>query len=248
MGNWLRASEYHERAQAVQQIIGNPQGQAVCFDNLGILKMYLGKHEEALQILNQGLSIRTRLGDNWGTAQSHVNLAHLALVQSDREQATAHAKTAQTLSDRIGSGETQTHARWILALIQADTGRLQEARQTVTEALEMARASGLLEREIECLRVLGILQTRSGSFEEAEISLRCSVDLAKEQNNPYLQGQALYELGRLYQQVYRHNNSHPEIWSSKALRNLGEATSIFETLGATYDLKLVRDTTNQVQA
>jgi hypothetical protein len=37
IGNWLNSAEYHERAQVIHQIIGNPQGQAVSYDNLGIL-------------------------------------------------------------------------------------------------------------------------------------------------------------------------------------------------------------------
>jgi class 3 adenylate cyclase/tetratricopeptide (TPR) repeat protein len=248
MGNWLSAAEYHERAQAVHQIIGNPQGQAVSFDNLGILKMYQGKHEEALHDLNRGLSIRKRLGDSWGIAQSHTNLAHLALIKSDLEEAAAQVQIALTMSEDIGSVEIQSFARWILAFIQAETNQLQAALQTINEALDMARSAGLLEREIECLRVLGVVQTRNKIFDEAEVSLRRSAELTITQNHPYLQGQALYELGRLYLQVYRENKSDSVAWRAKALENLGEAANVFDTLGATYDLALVRETTNQVQA
>ena len=247
MGKWLRASEYHERAQAVQQIIGNPQGQAVCFDNLGILNMYLGKHEEALQDLNQGLSIRTRLGDNWGIAQSRVNLAHLALVQSDFEQAATHAKTALSLSESLGSAEIQTHARWIVALVQADTGQLQDALLTAGEALEMAQSAAFLEKEIECLRVLGVIQARSQRFDEAETTLRRSVELAIAQNHPYLQGQALYELGRLYLSWSQMDHSGADEWRSKALATLSEAVSLFESLGAAHDLKLATEVMSQIE-
>ncbi len=246
MGKWLNAAEYHERAQAVHQIIGNPQGQAVSFDNLGILNMYLGKHEEALQDLGRGLSIRKRLGESWGIAQSHVNLAHLALIQSDLKEAVARVQIALTMAEEIGSVEIQSFARWVLALIQTETDQLQAAQQSAEEALEMARSAGLLEREIECLRVLGVVQTRSKKFDEAELSLRQSVELAIDQNHPYLQGQALYELGRLYLTLSQMDEPAANEWQAKARASQSEAANLFQSLGAAHDLQLTEEIISQI--
>jgi tetratricopeptide (TPR) repeat protein len=246
MGNWLNAAEYHERAQAVHQIIGNPQGQAVSFDNLGILNMYLGKHEEARQDLSRGLSLRKRLGDSWGIAQSHTNLAHLALIQADLEEAAAQTQEALTMAEDIGSVEIRSFASWVLALIQAETDQLGPARQTVEEALDMAQSAGLLEREIECWRVLGVVQTRRREFDQAEASLRRSVELAIAQNHPYLQGQALCELGRLYLTLSQTDEPAAKERQAEARARLRAAANLFQSLGAVHDLQLTEEMINQI--
>ena len=209
--------------------------------------MYLGQHEAARQELNKGLAIRRRLGDSWGTAQSLANLAHLALIQPDFDEAATQVKTALTLADQIGSAEIQIEARWIQALIQAETGQLEQGLQTVRKALEMAQTTGLLKKESDCLKVLGVLQTQHGQFDEAEVSLLRSVEFAQKQNDPYRQGQAIYALARLYQHMYQKSDPASEEWRSKALANLGEAARLFQIVGAAHYLKLAQLALGQIQ-
>ena len=118
---------------------------------------------------------------------------------------------------------------------------------TAGEALEMAQSAAFLEKEIECLRVLGVIQARSQRFDEAETTLRRSVELAIAQNHPYLQGQALYELGRLYLSWSQMDHSGADEWRSKALATLSEAVSLFESLGAAHDLKLATEVKGQIE-
>ena len=218
-------------------------------DELGQTIYSPTREEEILarvQELNKGLSIRDRLGDSWGIAQSQVNLAHLALIQSNFELATVHVEAALSMSDAIGSAEIQSQSRWILSMIKAENGQLDEALQIVNEALQMAQSAGLLKRETECLRVLGALQTRVGNYLEGEASLRQSFNLATKQNMPYLQAQVLYELGQLYLRLYQTSDPVSEEWQSEALTNLNQAAKLFKTLGAAYDLEVTQKAINQV--
>jgi class 3 adenylate cyclase/tetratricopeptide (TPR) repeat protein len=240
LGNWLRAVECHEQAQAVQQIIGNPEGLAVSLDNLGLLHMSMGHHTQAGQDLAQGLALRTRLGDMWGMAQSHSNLAYLALVEGHLDTANQHVSQALPLADKIGSAEIRAQARWVLALVQAEQAQWPAALETATQALEIARSAGLQEKEIECLRVLGTLHTHQGQFDQAEPLLRRSQELAVAQNDPYLQGQALFELGRLYRQQSAAHPVEAEAWQTKAAAALRQAAALFQALGAAHDLNLAR--------
>ena len=50
----------------------------------------------------------------------------------------------------------------------------------------------------------------------------------------------MYELGCLYQRVVQKNDPASEEWRSKAVANLDEAVSLFETLGAAHDLQLAQ--------
>ncbi len=249
LGNWSRATEYYERAFAVQQIIGSPEAQAVSFDNLGLLHMAMGQHDAARRELEAGLSIRQRLGETWGTAQSHVNLAHLALVQFRFEEAAKHAEAAMSLSDAINSAEIQVPANWCLAMIQAERGELEAGLQTAEHALELAQTAQFMEGETDCRRVLGILHARAGQPAQAETHLQDSLELCRKQNARYRQGLALLELGRVLQDRIRAdqplNNNR---WQAKALAVLGEASGLFRSLGAAYDLRMAQVTLEQIES
>jgi tetratricopeptide (TPR) repeat protein len=247
LGNWPRAVDYHQQACALHEKMGFLEGEARSLDNLGILHMIMGQHDTARQEMEASLSIRRRLGDSYGLAQSHASLANLALVQGDVAEAVKQADTARCLADSIKSQEVQIYARWILALAQAEPDKLPSALALAQQALQMAQGAGLMEQQVDCLRALGVLRARSDLYAEAEKDLLTALDLAKKQNDPYRQGQALLELGCLYQSLAQTDHSAPVKWRAKALSTLTGAAEQFERLGAAYDLRQAQLALNQIQ-
>jgi hypothetical protein len=74
----------------------------------------------------------------------------------------------------------------------------------------------------------------------AESLLRESVDLCVQRNDPYRQGLALLELGRVYQRLAHASNLAQVEWQTRAVATLEEAAEKFESLGAAYDLEMTR--------
>lgn len=221
----------YQQANAIQQVIGDIEGQGLSTDNLRLLHMNMGKHELARQELESGLSIRQRLGDAWGTALSHVNLAHLALIQARFDDVARHAQAALAVAGNLNSAEIQVPAFWCLAMVHAERGELQAGVESARQALEMAQAARLMEGETDAQRILGILHTRVGKYSQAESALQCSYQLAVKQGGRYRQGLARYELGRLYQQ---------QAQADRAAACFEEAVNLFAALGAIYDLGLAQ--------
>ena len=108
------------------------------------------------------------------------------------------------------------------------------------QALKMAQEAKLLAEEANCYRTLGILSGHAGRYAEAETYLRDSIVLSARQNDPYRQGLALLELGRLYLSLIQANDSADTSWPARASSTLAEAAEKFEGLGAEYDLQLVQ--------
>jgi class 3 adenylate cyclase/Flp pilus assembly protein TadD len=239
LGDWLKAVEYYEQAHTLQESIGDRQNQTTNVINLATMHMQLGRHEAAGQALETGLSIARQLGDTWGTAVCHVNMAELALIQPDLELATRHAEEALALADGIGSSEIQVQARCCLALASAGD-KLETSLDVADQALKMAQEAKLLAEEANCYRALGILSGQAGRHAEAETYLRDSVDLSANQNDPYRQGLALLELGRLYLALARADDCSDTSWPDRASSTLAEAAEKFDSLGAAYDLQLVQ--------
>jgi tetratricopeptide (TPR) repeat protein len=140
------------------------------------------------------------------------------------------------------AGEDEAiQVRWLLALVRAETGDLQQGLDYATHALQMARAAGVSEQESECLRVLGHIHSASGAYTEAETLLRTSIDLCRQRNDPYQQGLALLELGRLYQRLLEADKRTEREWYTLALTALNGAIKLFASLGANYDRVLAQE-------
>jgi tetratricopeptide (TPR) repeat protein len=239
--------EYYGQAQVIQRSIGDIEGQARSLDNLGILHLIMGEHETARQEIAAGLSLRQRLGDRFGIAQSEASLAELALIQGRCDEALTHAERALSLADAIESPEIQVYARWVLALAQAEQGQLDPGLALAQEALEVARTAGFVEGEVDCLRVGGMIQFRTDRCEQAETMLQNSIELAQEQNDPYRQGLALIELGRIYQAQANSDQPGRLGWRAKAVVVLNQAGELFNSLGAAYQLHQAQTALGQLQ-
>jgi tetratricopeptide (TPR) repeat protein len=199
--------------------------------------MQLGKHEVAWQDLERGLAITRQLGDTWGTAVCLVNMAELALIQSDFDLAERQAEEALGLADEIGSLEIQVQVRCCLALALAGP-ELETSLGLAGQALELAQAAKLQVEEANCYRTLGILAGRAGRYDQAETCLREAVELSARQNDPYRQALALLELGRLYLALVQADDAPDTTMTAQAASSLAEAAEIFEDLGAEHNLQL----------
>ncbi len=71
--------------------------------------------------------------------------------------------------------------------------------------------------------------------------------LSQTQNDPYRQGLALLELGRLYLILTQADQSLNGNCKTKALTMLNEAADKFESLGAAYDFHLTQTVLSQIQ-
>jgi tetratricopeptide (TPR) repeat protein len=239
-GNWLEAVESFERSHALRREIGYLPGQALNLTNLGLLRMAMGNHAQAQQDLEASLGISRRLGDDYGIVRAKIGLGHLAVIQANFEAAASHMDVACGLLSAAGEDEA-IQIRWLLALIRAETGDPQQGLEYATHALQMARAAGLSEQESECLRVLGHIHSAAGAYAEAETHLRDSIDLCRQRNDPYQQGLALLELGRLYQRQIETDKRGDKDWGTLAHTALNGAVKLFKSLGANYDQGLAQE-------
>ena len=72
-----KAKEYIEKALPVKIQIGDKQGEASSYNNLGTVFQCLGEYDKAKEYLEKALAIRMQIGDEDGEANSYGNLATL---------------------------------------------------------------------------------------------------------------------------------------------------------------------------
>ena len=74
LGEYEKAKEYLEKALAIKIQIGDKNGEASSYGNLGTVFQSLGEYEKAKEYLEKALAITIQIGDKNGEASSYGNL------------------------------------------------------------------------------------------------------------------------------------------------------------------------------
>ncbi len=237
-GNWNQAIQYWSRGLAVQLEIGDKHNIALGRLNLGQLHLQMGNFDQAENETLAALGIARQANDSYSLALAYAMLGQHALLQKQAQLAQDYALEAIALADQIGGQITAIEGRWVKALAQAELGDVSAGLATVNQALEMAKTSGLVSEEANCLRVTGILLAQSGKIVAAETNLRESLELCRQTDDPHRHGLALLELGQLYQMASRFDEEGAAEQYHRSLAAIKEALTIFSALGAAHDQQL----------
>ncbi|MCO5245496.1 MAG: tetratricopeptide repeat protein [Anaerolineae bacterium] len=240
LGHWGVAAKYYHQASKMQEKLGDLEHQACSLDNLGALRTAMGEFLTARQDLEQSKEIRARLGDSLGLAQSYASLAQLELAEGRLAEAEDHAQAALLLAETIGSEQSCIFAGWLLADTYLRQDRLPEADLTAAAALQLAHQNGCTEQIPDCLRVLGNVHQRRGNHDSAIHLYRQAVEVAVNQGDPYRHGLALKQLGELHRSLLHREVGSPESQEQEANSALYSAKLLFEKLGASHDLAIVK--------
>jgi len=76
LGEYQRAIDYQQQSLAIQQQIGDRNGEANSLGGLGNVYQSLGKYERAIDYQQQSLEIKRQIGDRKGEAASLVCLGN----------------------------------------------------------------------------------------------------------------------------------------------------------------------------
>ena len=68
LGEYDKAREYLEKALAIRVEIGDKEGEAADYGNLGTVFQSLGEYVKAREYLEKALAIRVEIGDRNGEA------------------------------------------------------------------------------------------------------------------------------------------------------------------------------------
>ena len=63
LGEYRRAKEYTEKAHAIIQELGDTQGEAADYGNLGTLFQSVGEYEKAKEYTEKALAVRKEIGN-----------------------------------------------------------------------------------------------------------------------------------------------------------------------------------------
>ena len=94
LGEYGKAETYQKNALVIRKEIGDKRGEAVCYGNLGSVYQSLGEYAEAKEYHEKALAISREIGYLAGEAESHLRLAHDAILDNNNDDALSNLQAS----------------------------------------------------------------------------------------------------------------------------------------------------------
>lgn len=140
-GDMEQAESRFREAVAIYEEIGHDHGMASALGNLGILAENRGELDLADELYGQALIRFRRAHDLVGEAAVYTNTSILAKRRGRTTDAWRHQVRAVALQRRLGVGSMLVLSLTNQAELEHDLGHFQQARETLTEAGQLADAN-----------------------------------------------------------------------------------------------------------
>jgi tetratricopeptide (TPR) repeat protein/transcriptional regulator with XRE-family HTH domain len=204
-GHFPEAIIIHHHAQRAAHLTGDRGAEANALDNLGRIAWLQGRHQQAVDHLQQALAFFRESGDLNGQARAQVNLGITGGRQGQFEEAAGRFREALTLFRETEDRSGQARALNNLALIDLIQGRYQGARTHLQGALALEREAGDRSSELISLNNLALAEVRRGHYQRARSHLERALALCLETGDRLSQAHVLATLGEadLRQHRYR---------------------------------------------
>ncbi|MFC2172752.1 tetratricopeptide repeat protein, partial [Acidobacteriota bacterium] len=233
-GRWEEGREHYEAALAVHREAGNRVAEGVPLSNLGRLLCRQGRWEEGRERLEAALAIHREAGNRPWEGFVLGYLGNLHANQGRWEEAGEHLQEGLAVSREVSERDDERYFLTSLGLLRMKQGHMEEARDHLEAALAITREMGNRAWEGECLGNLGLLSAKEGNVGDARDDMSQGENLLRE----------VADLPRLGNFLCRKAEcEHLAGDTSIACRELAEAETIAEQLGAGPDSELGREIT-----
>jgi predicted ATPase/transcriptional regulator with XRE-family HTH domain len=162
---------------------------------LGTVTSVMGEFEEGDRLLQQGLEMKQKLDDRWGSAFCLRQIALSAYYRGDYTNAQQALQRSLEISQAIGNTWSIAASLSQMGLVAYYQGNYEQAQEYLLEALELSR--GLEDRYsiATALDGLGLVKTAQGQFDDAQVLFQESTSLFKEIGEHGSLAQALTHIG-----------------------------------------------------
>jgi serine/threonine protein kinase/tetratricopeptide (TPR) repeat protein len=179
LGDVPGAVTAQERALDRFRKIGRKSSIAMVQSYLGLLRMHQGLFGPARTAIEEGLAIRTNLGEKGGIATSRLILAALDLETHREQEAEDLALKAATEFHAENRPDLEAYSRAGLALSLIEQHKLSEANAALPDASALAEKIG--DPHVRCSVQLAAVRllAASGNHSEASDKAQKTLDLAR---------------------------------------------------------------------
>ena len=196
-GEYLKANEYLEKSLTIRKEIGDREGEARDYGNLGTVFQSLDEHFKAIEFHEKTLSILRLIGNKELEAAGCGNLG--AVFESLREHAKAveYLKKALAIKTKIADKRGETADYGNLGTVFKSLGEYGKAEEHHMKALAIKKEIGDRQGEAACNGSLGTVFTSLGDYLKAEQCLEKALFISRDIGDSEEEFRTLYNFAFL---------------------------------------------------
>ena len=179
LGRYREAEETAMASAAHHRAAGSSEEEGLCFTIIGRAKRELGAYADAVVAFEQALTLLDLVNSFVYQIQAYSYLSTTYWQMSDYEQALLCGQKALVICERESMPERKRFALGDMGAAAAMLGQEAQARQWLTESLELARLVTDIIQEAFCRGHLGWLALCNGDAGGAERELQMAYELSQ---------------------------------------------------------------------
>ena len=212
---YKEAKELYQKALGIIIEIGDRNGQAACYGNLGTVYQSLSQNSKAEEYQKKALVIRKEIGDREGEAACYGNLGIVYQSLGQYGKAEEYQKKALVIGKEIGDREGEAACYGNLGIVYESLGQYGKAEEYMKRALVIKNEIGNREGEAKCYGTLGSVYHSLSQYGKAEEYQKKALVIRKEIGDREGEAACYGNLGIVYQSLGQYGKA--EEYQKKAL-------------------------------
>jgi DNA-binding SARP family transcriptional activator/tetratricopeptide (TPR) repeat protein len=177
VGHWQDWIDTHQSALRAARRQGSAIGQATSHENISLVYISLGRHDEAREHLDDALQLYTGIGVQPGQGRSLLNISRLLEMQGRHGEAIEAAEAALGVYAEVGHDGGQARALNAIGWNSAHAGDAARAIECCQRALEIHTRIGNWLGQAATLDSLGLVHASLGEHTAAIARYEAAWDL-----------------------------------------------------------------------
>ena len=235
---YKETKELYQKALGIIIKIGDRNGQAACYGNLGTVYQSLSQNSKAEEYQKKALVIRKEIGDKQGEAACYGNLGTVYQSLGQYGKAEEYQKKALVIRKEIDDKQGEAACYGNLGTVYQSLGQYGKAEEYQKKALVIRKEIGDRKGEAACYGNLGTVYQSLGQHGKAEEHQNKALVIRKEISDKEGEATCYGNLGSVYQSLGQYGKA--EKYQKKALvirKEIGDKqgeAACYGNLGSVY--------------
>lgn len=232
LGSWSEADRFYRQAGQTFSQLGNVYNRVMVDNNLGGIALNQGRLDDALLYYRRALNALEHIGGSlWVKGALHLNLGATHIRRGEITIAFEHLSMSRELFERVKNRDLLPELHRRMAEAHFSQKEYARSREEAAVSLAVAEDLAVLGEQGLTWRVMGVIASAEGRYEEAQTALERSIELLSGVGDDY--GLACAQLSLAELGTGLHDDQDRETL-------LRESLLVFERLGASIELARAR--------
>ena len=198
---YKEAEAFIKRALCVNKEVNDRDGEASCYNNLGMVFKSVAEYAKAEEYLHKALTITTEIGDRHGEATCYNNLGAVLQYVAENAKAQEYLHKALTIKTEIGDRHGEASCYIHLGSVFQSVAEYAKAEEYLHKALTIETEIGDRQGEATCYGSLGALFQSVAEYAKAQEYLHKALTIETEIGDRHGEASCYINLGRVFQSV-----------------------------------------------